>query len=161
MISEKLFDSYGIEHERKNLHLKAKASGGEDLNYLAKLDDFLKKEKEFNEKLQNSKIEVQEESGLLLKLAIRQELAKHKYNFYKDYVELSYDAKYNCEVSYLEMTRIGEIISKHKAIKETLEKINEAIKNIKEPIENQKKKEYQEAVEREKIKLEEVMSNKV
>lgn len=45
MISEKLFDSYGIEHERKNLHLKAKASGGEDLNYLAKLDDFLKKRK--------------------------------------------------------------------------------------------------------------------
>lgn len=155
MISEKLFDSYGIEHERKNLHLKAKASGGEDLNYLAKLDDFLKQEKEFNEKLQNSKIEVQEESGLLLKLAIRQELAKKKYDFYKDYVELSYNAKYNCEVSYLEMTRIGEIISKHKAIKETLEKINEAIKDIKEPIEIQKKKEYEEAVKKEKLKLEE------
>ncbi|WP_068268691.1 carbohydrate ABC transporter permease [Caviibacter abscessus] len=153
MISEKLFDSYDIEHERKNLHLKAKASGGQDLDYLKKLDEFLKKEKEFNDKLKNFKIEVNEETGILRKLAIRQELAKKKYDFYKDYVELSYDAKYYFEVSYLEMTRIGEIISKHKAIRETLIKINEASKNIKTHIENQKQKEYQDAIAEKKIQL--------
>ena len=36
MISEKLYDSYDIEHERKNLHLKAKSMGGEDNDYRSK-----------------------------------------------------------------------------------------------------------------------------
>lgn len=112
MISEKLYDSYDIEHERKNLHLKAKSMGGEDKEYLSKLNEFLKLEKEFNACLKNSKIDINEDDRKIKKLLIRQELAKKKYEFYKDYVELSYEAKYQTDVSYLEMTRINEIVKK-------------------------------------------------
>lgn len=153
MISEKLYDSYDIEHERKNLHLKAKSMGGEDKEYLSKLNEFLKLEKEFNACLKNSKIYINEDDRKIKKLLLRQELAKKKYEFYKDYVELSYEAKYQTDVSYLEMTRINEIVKKHKSIKETLLKVSEALKAVDPKLESQKKEDYEKAIEDKKIAL--------
>lgn len=178
-VSRYLYDNLNNKYERKNLYLKDVSILQEEIDlaeegekgslktkleeliknrgtheYIIKLDDFKVKEKSFLKKLELSTKEFR--GGLdkslpkhVTDLEVRIFRAEKKEEFYRDYVELTYDAELIFKQSKIELEQIPQVLQLAKECKEDLDKAKAALKNISQDNEEKFKNEF------EKYKIEE------
>lgn len=158
MLNEFVYDSFQIEHERKNLYLLDKARGlkvdKKSHPYIAKLKEFKAKEALFikarDEKIKNMQDKFQNYERKIKKIAVRLEKAKLNLEFYQNYYDLTYDASYITDISKLEINALASIIKTHT---EKTEEINVYVENLKQ-IDELEEKEALEKYRIEKINIE-------
>lgn len=147
-----LYDYIGREYERKNLylkevallqnkiehaspkeketlknHLKELISKKDSHPYLLKLKEYEDREKRFLEELKVRTLEHKETLDKSLskevnELEIRLFESRLKEGFYKEYVGLTYDAKFHHEEATIEVKLLPEVIEKTKKLEEDLRK---------------------------------------
>lgn len=165
MLNEFVYDSFQVEHKRKNLYLLDKARGLKvDKNkhpYIAKLNEFKKEEAKFikqrSEKLKEIESSLSRESSKIRKIALRLEKAKLNLEFYEKFYDLTYDASFIADVSKVEINMLDKII---KTNKEKTDEINVYIENLKN-IDFEEEKDSKEKYKIEKIKLEESIKKEI
>ncbi len=182
--NEFLYDDIGNEYQRKNLYLLEVAQlqkriededkfSRESLKaqlkdlikrktehpYNIQLKEFQLKEKEFLKKLSNQKKSLlssmdKNTPKKLKSLEVQLFKAKAKLDFYKQYVDLTYDAQLAYEESKMYLKHVPEIIKNYKENKTELEKALIESKNISK---QEKEKKEQVKAEFERFKTEQSM----
>lgn len=147
-----LYDDVSFKYERKNLYLKELAlayenndkekisslkKNKEDHPYIKELRKYEKAKKSFEENLEKE-ISVEENNKKLKKWKETLEKSKRRKDFYKDYVDLTYDATYIYEKSKIYVNRLPAMI---KSYEDNMRKLEEA-KN--EKTDTQISKQYNE-----------------
>lgn len=159
-----LYDSFKIEHKRKNKYLEA-LSNGENVSrdkhpYNEKLDAFKKLEKIHLDDLKQVKLK----GDAIEKLKIRKEIAKRHLEFYDKFYDLTYDASLMVNISICEINSIDRIISTYEDQKKQIELYEVKLKNLDSNLENQKKQEYEiykkELLEKSKVQKQEIKNKK-
>ncbi|MGL5616222.1 MAG: ABC transporter permease subunit [Sarcina sp.] len=172
-LNEVLYDDLNREYERKNQYLyevavlesKIKDSEGEEKNnfkkqlaelrgnkkdhpYIKMLTSFENKEKEFLKTLENEAKEIVNKKGSKIKeiekLEVRLEKAKLKKDFYKNYIELTYDAELIYNQSRLEIEQIPSIIESIKLANKELEKAKSEMEKLDKSKEEKFQVEFQQ-----------------
>lgn len=142
---EFVYDSIGNKHERKNLYLldlaragkeekKKLISGKNDHPYIIKLKAFKEKEKDFLKHINDEAAKNFRGSGSKNIVSLKKKfyLADQKAEFYKDYIDLSYDAELAYKTSLHETIHIPEIIANDEELKAKLEDRKDSLSRLNE-----------------------------
>lgn len=183
-INEVLYDDIGNIYERKNLYLKQLAQLYDEYDrtkdkkilkdirkaiknknnhpYIIKLDSFVSKQKEFNKSIQLKKRKYIKEmskdtSCKMKKLKVRLYISELRKTFYKEYVNISYEAKYQYEKAVIETIQLPLII-KHLDINE---KELKEFKNNKTKITSEEKNKSKEDYNKYKIEQKSILKNNI
>ncbi|VWL85174.1 carbohydrate ABC transporter permease [Oceanivirga miroungae] len=160
MLNEFVYDSFQVQHERKNLYLLDKARGIKvdkaKHPYIIKLNKFKEEEASFI-KTRNSKIKEIESSLLendkrIKKATLRLEKAKLNKEFYEKFYDLTYDASFLLDVSKVEINMLERVLKTYKDKKDEIEVYIENLKHLDMEEEKESKEKYE--IEKEKIKKE-------
>ncbi|WP_082680557.1 carbohydrate ABC transporter permease [Oceanivirga salmonicida] len=160
MISEFVYDSYGVEHKRKNLYLLDKAKGlkpnKKQHPYIQELSKFKEAEKAFKidleKKLSDFKKNLDNVDGKMKKIAIRKEKARLNHEFYSKYYDLTYDASMVVDISKLELSMLERIIKTYDTTKQQLQDFRKELENVNSEIETREELNYKKEIEkREKL----------
>ncbi|QQK07177.1 ABC transporter permease subunit [Miniphocaeibacter halophilus] len=178
----KVYDSIGNSHDRKNLYLKEVAELQEkyeetkDINYKNKLKELVSNKNSNKYIIELNKAKEEEKEFLkglktlaekhkkdndnilpksLLKLDVEFRLAIEKIEFYKKYVDLSYDFELEYKSNKILVEQLPLIIREYNNLNKDIRFINEELKNIDKNQENIVKKEIEEYIEDRKKLLEE------
>lgn len=140
-----LVNKVGNQFPRKNLYIldliEAQGAERERLEkerdkhpYIIELNNFKEKEKIFKDKLSKeaSNIKLDSDSNTIKKLEKRLYKAKARVAFYKEYEELTYDAKLRYKTSLVEIRYLEEIIAYEKYLIAQLTEAEKDLKNIDE-----------------------------
>lgn len=185
---EFLYDGIGGRHERKNLFIKdylALKNKNNDGNYRSNLDNFIKNknnhnyikklseyrksEKEFRENLKNQKRNYKLSLSNIIDTKILKNKillfeAELKENFYKDYIDLCYDAQLHYEDSKIVRTKTEDIIKflekSTQELAELKDKLSKISKDSDEDLEFKKFKEYKSQIENQMKSEINVLKNK-
>ncbi len=149
MVEKYLYDRLDRKYDRKNLYLTELADLYLDGNkekikefkqnkkshpYIIKLSEFQKKEEAFLSELK-SILKTEKDKTYLTKeikeLSLRYFEASKKESFYKDYIELCYEAEYEFKVSSLEIKDIPSTIEKLETFEKEIATQKELLEKIK------------------------------
>ena len=160
-LQEKIKNSDGSEKENFKKELSSLKGKKNEHSYNVKLKKFKGKEKEFKSSLKEnaSKGIVSNENSvkLVIKLEKRLNAAKLKMNFYKNYIDLTYDAQLIYEQSRLEVEQIPIIIT---FAKESKQELDDAIL-AKSKVDESKEVEFAKELEQYKKEQEEIKRNSI
>lgn len=169
---EFLYDDIGNRYERKDLYileiakLNEKIHEGDKLKeliknkdkhpYNIKLKEYRKKEKEFLSRLKKDKGKyknsLDDKLSLRVKnLKIKIFEEKKRYDFYKDYIDLTYAAELNFKISELSLQQLPVLVE---FIEEKEKELNKALERKKQ-IDNNQEKEIKEDISKFKLKAKE------
>ena len=129
--------------------------------YIGKLNDFKNKENKFKRNLKESKEKYKEKllnektPKKVLKYKLMLFEAQHKFNFYKDYTELSYDAQFKYKDSQVIKEQIGEIINN---LEINIKNLNDILENKSDLLNNV---DYKFSYTLYKKKHKEILKNKI
>lgn len=185
-INEFLYDDIGNTYDRKNLYLKEIAQLYDEYDktkdkkaldkikklrqnkqnhpYIIKLNDYLHKEKKFNSSIQAKKSKYIETlpknlSGKMKQLKVRLYISGLRKDFYKEFVDISYEAQYEYEKAIIEVNQLPSIIehldineNELKTIRNRKDVSNEDKAKSKEDFNDYRKKE-KEVLQNDIIKL--------
>lgn len=163
--SKYLVDSIGNQHKRKNQYIldlinsspeeKKKIIANKNSHpYIVKLNEFKKLENEFLASLKNedkSKFD-DKSSKKISEFKKRLFVAEKKAEFYKSYIDMSYDAELEYKTALLEIRHIPEIIKNDENLRERLANREKDLANI-----DPKKREEDLKVIEEKVKERKVL----
>lgn len=163
--SKYLVDSIGNQHKRKNQYIldlinsspeeKKKIIANKNSHpYIVKLNEFKKLENEFLASLKNedkSKFD-DKSSKKISEFKKRLFVAEKKAEFYKSYIDMSYDAELEYKTALLEIRHIPEIIKNYENLRERLANREKDLANI-----DPKKREEDLKVIEEKVKERKVL----
>ena len=161
ILEEKIKNSDGSEKENLKKELSSLKSKKNEHNYNIKLKEFKGKEKvflaELKDKVSKGIVETANSVKLVIKLEKRLNTAKLKMNFYKNYIELTYDAQLIYEQSRLEVEQIPTIIT---FAKESKKELDDAIL-AKSKVDESKEVEFARELEQYKKEQEEIKKNSI
>lgn len=158
--SKTIKDSVGREYPRKNQYIidlinaspsdrKKLESNRKNHPYIKKLDEFLEKEKNFLTKIENEAKnrfkDVQDKK--IAYLQEREFKANKKLDFYKDYVDLSYEAQFNYNLAERELRHIPDMIKNDENLKKQLKFKEQKLANITQKETDEAKKIIQQKTE--------------
>lgn len=165
-VNEFLYDDIGNAYERKNLYLKEIATLYNEYDetkdksllkkinkmkqnkkqhpYVIELDKYIEKEKIFNKELKGKERKYIDNlpknlSHKMKRLKINLFLSEQRKDFYKDYVDISYEANYKYEKSLIEIDQLPSIIEHLEINEDELKEAKLSKKNI-NPSEQSKSK---------------------
>lgn len=133
-----VLDEIGRKHPRKNLYLLSLSQGekvGEDHPYLAKLKAYQEEEKKLSDRVA---ADLAKETGpafdkpILKKLHGRLVRAQKMQAFYKDHIDLTYDAEYWAKVMSHEISQIPEILDNEERLKAALKEKENLLSSLSE-----------------------------
>lgn len=162
-MDKKVYDSIGNAHVRKNLYLLDVAEGKKvDKNnhpYIKELEAFKNKEKQFLEKLHRDlsikKIGYKGSCDKKeIKLRIELSEATMKKEFYKNYVELSYDCELEYNINKLKAERLPGIIDLYVSTICEKAQFTKKLKELNKENDEKAKVEFKEKVNKLKEELE-------
>lgn len=129
-------DSFGNIHERKNEYIEDKIKG-KDISkknhpYNMKLNDFKKDERAFLKELKSKTPELKAKDNNRIKNLRKRLLdAREKFNFYSEYLPLTYNAQLKYEISGLEIEQLPPIIELYEELQERLLLREKELKGLK------------------------------
>ena len=189
--SKYLYDHIGNKYDRKNMYLRELIDLEEGLKqasreekgdiekkiralkdkknkhpYIISLNQYLKLEEEFKEKLKKEVSKIEEFKNFKEVNRLKRDLfiAEKKSNFYRDYKDLSYEAEYKYEKANIQKNKIPEMISlleeKSKEVEGLKEKLDGIEKSLVERGREEFKSYKEEKIRDKKEKIEKLKENK-
>ncbi|MDO5018560.1 MAG: ABC transporter permease subunit [Lagierella massiliensis] len=164
MYKSKIRDSFGNIYERKNQFIIDSIKNGEkdvDKNshpYNIQLKEFKSKEQKLLKSLKNLDFKTDDKDSLVIKkLRMRLAKANEKVGFYKEYLDLTYDAVLEYEIANIEKKHIPSILSHYESLNEKLDIKTQRLKAL----DSSKLKEKEEEIALQKIETKKIYNLKL